>query len=315
MKIVVLDAATLGADIDLSPLCECGEVTVYGDTQPSLISERLTDADVAVLNKLKLGEHNLASAKSLKLICVTATGYDNIDTEYCKKRGIALYNVPAYSTDSVAQITLTMALSLICHGEEYRRYVGSGEYGMSGVANKLTPVYHELSYLTWGVVGGGSIGSKVAELASAFGCKILMCRRKTDERYENCDIDDLCRRSDIISLHVPLTDSTRGLINEERIRSMKKGAIIVNVARGAVMDEEAAAKAILDGHLGGLGVDVFTKEPFDESHPFSTIAHRPDVFLTPHMAWGSFESRARCIAAVCENIESFKHGNEKNRIV
>ena len=315
MKTVILDAATLGNDIDLSPIYKVSTVTEYDFTPVEEIASRLTDADVVVTNKLKLNESNLEGANNLKLICVTATGYDNIDTEYCKKRGIALYNVPKYSTDSVAQLSVSMVLYLVTHIETYRRFVSSGEYTASGIANKLTPVYHELSSMTWGIVGGGAIGSAVAKVASAFGCKVLMCRRQPDDRYETCDIDTLCEQADIISLHVPLNDGTRGMINEERLSKMKKGAILVNVARGAVLDEEAVTRAVECGKLGGLGVDVFTKEPFDKDHPYNRILDYPNVCFTPHMAWGSYEARMRCIEVVAENILSFSKGEPTNRIV
>ena len=305
MKIVLLDTATLGEDLDLSPITSLGEAVEYKNTAPEQIAERLKGANVAVLNKLKLNATNLSEAKDLKLICVAATGYDNIDTEYCREHGIALCNVPGYSTDSVAQITLAMALSLVSHLNEYNSFVHSGDYTASGIANKLTPIYHEISSMTWGIVGGGAIGSRVARVAEAMGAKVLVCRRKPDDRYEQVDIDELCRRSDIISLHVPLTDDTRGMISRERIAKMKRGAILINVARGAVTDEQALADAVESGRLGGLGVDVYSKEPFGTDHPFSRLLGYENVCLTPHMAWGSSESRARCVKTMAENILAF----------
>ena len=315
MRIVLLDTATLGEDIDLSPITALGEATVYQNTAPEQVVTRLADAEVAVLNKIKLNESNLSAAKDLRLICVTATGYDNIDIEYCKKRGIAVCNVPGYSTDSVAQITLTMALTLVTQLTEYTSYVNDGSYTASVVANRLTPVYHELSSMTWGILGGGAIGSRVASLAEAFGAKVLVCRRQKDERYEQVDFDELCRRADILSLHVPLNDGTRNILNAERIASLKQGAIVINVARGAVADEEALVRAIEDGHLSGLGIDVYTKEPFDGEHPYTRILGRPNVCLTPHMAWGSFEARARCVEVVAKNIAEFEANGSLNRIV
>lgn len=315
MKIVVLDKDTLGADIDLSPLRAVGECAEYGTTPPERIAERVADADVIVTNKLKLGAHNLQNAAALRLICVAATGYDNIDTAYCQSRGIALCNVPGYSTESVAQLTVTMALSLVTNLTAYREYTHSGAYTASGLANRLDPVYHELSSLTWGVVGGGGIGTRVAEVARALGCRVQMCRRKTEGDFLLCDIDTLCRTSDIISLHVPLTDSTRGMINRERIAAMKKGTIVVNTARGAVTDEAALAEAVASGHLGGLGVDVYSVEPFREDHPFWALRERENVCLTPHMAWGAVEARARCVAAMAENITRFFAGERHNRVV
>lgn len=315
MKIVLLDTATLGEDLELSPITRLGSATEYKSTLPEQVAERLTDAEVVVVNKIKLNESNLSAASALKLICVTATGYDNIDTAYCRARGIALCNVPGYSTDSVAQLTLAMALSLVGHLTEYRRFVHSGEYSQLGVANSLVPVYHELSSLTWGVVGGGAIGTRVAELASAFGSHILMHRRAPDSRYEQVGIDELCRRSDIISLHVPLNDGTHHLINRERLALMKSNAILINVARGAVTDEEALTEAMEQGRIGGLGIDVYSREPFDKQHPFHRLLNHDRVCLTPHMAWGSAEARARCVATIAHNITAFFDGREQNRVV
>jgi glycerate dehydrogenase len=314
MKIVILDSGTLGADIDLEPIKALGDVTEHKFTAPDEVAERLADAEVAVLNKVKLNEGNLAGAKKLRLICVAATGYDNIDIDFCRANGIAVCNVPGYSTDSVAQLSVSMALSLVTHLDEFRAFVHSGEYSRSGSANRLEPVYHEIAGQTWGVVGGGGIGSKVAEIAKALGCRVLLCRRKPEDRYEAADIDRICREFDIISLHVPLTDETRGMISRERIDSMKDGVVIVNTARGAVCDEEAIADAVISGKIGALGCDVYSKEPFGEDHPFSAILDRPNVCLTPHMAWGSYEARQRCVRRMAENITEFYKGNDHNRI-
>lgn len=315
MNIAVLDAGTLGADLDLSPLRAVGTTAEYETTPPERVAERLRDAHVAVVNKIKLNASNLGEATHLKLICVAATGYDNIDTAYCKAHGIALCNVPGYSTDSVAQLTLSMVLSLATHLTEYRNFVHSGAYSAGNVANRLTPVYHEVSSMTWGVVGGGGIGGRVAHIAEAMGCRVLMCRRKPDPHFETADIDTLCEQADILSLHVPLTDETRGLINAERLKKMKDGAVLVNVARGAVCDEEAVAQAVESGKLGGFGCDVFSAEPFKADHPFTRLLGRENVLLTPHMAWGSAQARARCVAVMAQNITAFFGGNSQNRIV
>ena len=315
MKITILDKSTLGEDIDLSPIYALGEVEEFETTAVDEIAERLTETDVVIINKIKLNESNLSNAKNLKVISVAATGYDNIDTEFCKKAGIALCNVPGYSTDSVAQVTAAMVLSLVTHIKEYEGFVNSGEYSKSGVANKLTPVYHEISSLKWGVVGGGGIGMKVAEIADAIGAEVMICRRKQEGRFPVVDIDTLCKECDIISLHIPLSDETRNLINAERIASMKSNAVVVNTARGAVTDEKALAEAIKNGRIGGLGVDVYSVEPFTESHPFTEILELQNVILTPHMAWGSYEARNRCVKIMAENILSYFDGGTKNRIV
>jgi glycerate dehydrogenase len=313
MKIVVLDQATLGEDIDLSPLAAVGEIVVYDNTPPALVRERLMDADVAVLNKIKLHQDNL-SGTAVRLICVAATGYDNIDTAYCRKAGIALCNVPGYSTDSVAQLTLAMALQLATRLDEYTAYVNSGDYTASGVANKLSPVFHEIAGKTWGVVGGGGIGRRVARLAQAFGCRVLMCRRQEEREFEAADLDRLCREADILSLHCPLSEQTRGMLSRERIAMLKEGAIVINTARGAVTDEAALAQAVKEGSIA-LGCDVYSVEPFGKEHPFYELRGLPQVCLTPHMAWGSYQARQRCVAMMADNIRHFYQGESHNRIV
>lgn len=315
MKIVILDKDTLGADADLTPLRNAGECTEYGTTPVEMVAERVGDAQVVITNKMKLNADTLGSCKNVKLICVAATGYDNIDTEFCKERGIALYNVPGYSTDSVAQVTMAMALSLVTHLGEYRDFVHSGKYSVSGVANKLTPVYHEISSMTWGVVGGGAIGMKVAEIAKVMGAKVLVCRRKQEGNFPLADIDTICEQADIISVHLPLSDSTRGILSRERIAKCKKNAVIINTARGAVTDERALVDAIKEGRIGALGVDVYSQEPFPAAHPYTEILGCDNVCFTPHMGWGSYEARNRCIERMAENIENFCKGECKNRIV
>jgi len=315
MKIVVLDKDTLGEDIDLTPFAAVGEVKVYENTAQEELVDHIDDAEVVILNKVKLSGDVLCRAKKLKLICVAATGYDNIDVRYCKENSIALCNVPGYSTDSVAQLTVAMVLSLATHLNEYRGYVHSGAYTESGVANLLTPAYHELSSMTWGVVGGGNIGMKVAEIAAAMGCRVMVFRRKEEGVFPVVDLDTLCKECDVISLHLPLNEQTRGIFSRERIESTKKGVIIVNTARGAVTDEQALADAVCSGHIGGLGADVYSKEPFGTEHPFYKLLGKANVCLTPHMAWGSVEARARCVNEMAENIRCFYMGETRNRIV
>lgn len=314
MRIVVLDAETLGKDIDLSPLFACGEVKIYAHTEKEELSARLENADVAVLNKVKLGREVFRPGMKLRLICVAATGYDNIDTAAARAHGVAVTNVPGYSTESVAQLTLAMAAALITHLSEYRGFVASGAYSASGAANRLTPPYHEFSALTWGVVGGGAIGSRVAQIASFLGARVLLCRRKSETRFRQADLHTLCRESDILSLHVPLTPETKGMIGERELLLMKSGAVLINVSRGAVCDEEALSSAVLGGRLGGFGADVYTAEPFPSTHPFARIAGLPNVCLTPHMAWGSVEARARCVRMMAENIHAFTAGEMLNRV-
>ena len=315
MKITFLDASTVGNDIDLSIYERFGEFKAYGSTSEADFVEHAGDSDVIIINKVKVGRQNLPACKNLRLICITATGFDNVDLEYCRENGIAVCNVVGYSTQNVAQLTVASVLSLYCHLKEYDRAVSDGSYTRGGVANILTPVYHEIFGKTWGIVGYGNIGKQVGAVAKALGCKVIVYKRTPIENEECVDIDTLCRESDIISVHTPLNDGTRGLISRERIAMMKNSAIVVNVARGAVCDEAALADAVLEGKLGGVSIDVYSKEPFGEDHPMARIAGLDNVILTPHMAWGSYEARVRCCEEIVLNIESYLKGERRNRLV
>ncbi len=313
MKIVVLDAATLGSDLSLAPLDALGEVTVWDNTAPEEIRGRIEGKDVVILNKIKIGETQLPDGEDApKLICVAATGFDNIDLDACRRRGVGVANVRGYSSNSVAQVTVGLVLDLVCHLPDYCSFVADGSYSHSGCANRLTPTYHEVAGLTWGIVGAGKIGSRVADVARAFGCRVLTCRRHPDG--ESVDLDTVCRESDIITVHTPLTPETRGMIGKREIAMMKDGVILVNMARGAVTDEAALANAVLSGKLGGLGADVYSVEPFGESHPFYAIRNHERVALTPHMSWGAYEARARCLDEMILNAEAFARGELRNRV-
>lgn len=314
MKITVLDADTLGKDLDFSGLNSLGETTIYPMTPPDAVADRISDADVVIINKVKLNESNLKDVKNLKLICVFATGYDNIDTKYCAENGIAVCNVVGYSTNSVAQLTVSMALSLYTRLADYTEYVNSGKYSSSGRQNQLEPVYREISGKTWGIVGMGNIGRKVAEIATALGCKVVVYSRTHKEGFENVDIDTLCKSADIISVHTPLTPETENLINKERISMMKDGAVYINVARGKVNDESAIADAVLSGKIAA-GIDVYSNEPFSTEHPYTKLLNCKNACLTPHMAWAAYEARTRCLDEIIKNIKIYFEGGKRNRVV
>lgn len=314
MNIVILDAKTLGSDMDFSLFERFGSVTVYDTTAPVQLEERIRGAEVVIVNKIKLGAHNLENAKKLKLICVTATGYDNIDINYCWRKEIAVCNVRGYSTASVAQVTVSMALSLMTHLGAYDAYTKSGAYTLGGVQNHLEPAFNEISGKTWGIVGYGNIGSAVAKAASALGAEILVNPHKKRDDCVCVALDELCERSDIISVHVPLTAETKGLIDREHIGKMKNNAIFINVSRGAVADEEALTEAIENEHLGGLGIDVYSAEPMGADSPYNRILNRENVIFTPHMAWGAYEARVRCMQEIAKNIETFIMGGKRNRV-
>ena len=315
-KIVVLDAGTLGDDLSLAPLEAVGEVTVYRVSPPDTVRERIAGADAVILNKVKIGEDQLpaedAPCGSPGIICVAATGFDNIDLEACRRHGVAVANVRGYSSESVAQVTVGLVLSLITHLPVYCKATADGSYTRGGNANMLVPAYHEISGMTWGVVGAGKIGSRVADVARALGCRVLTNRRTPDG--VSVDLSTLLRESDIVTIHTPLTPETRGLIGEAELAMMKGGVILVNMARGAVTDEAAVAAAVEAGKIGALGCDVYSTEPFPESHPYYAIRDRENVLLTPHMSWGAYEARARCLSEMILNMEAFFAGEERNRV-
>ena len=314
MKIVVLDAATLGEGLDFSVLNRFGEVVLYDNTPAERVAERVDDADVVIVNKIKINASTLQDNRSVKLVCVFATGYDNIDLTFCRERNIAVCNVKGYSTHSVAQLTVLMALTLLHKIGAYTDFVKNGGYLAAGVPNRLIPVFHELYGKTWGIVGAGAIGGQVAKVAEAFGCKVLAYKRTPTDEFDCVPLDELLRRSDIVSLHTPLNDGTRGLIGERELGMMKPDVILVNVARGAVTDENAVADAVLSGKIGGFATDVYSVEPFPADHPMARLLHCDNVMLTPHMAWGALEARVRCLSEITMNIEAYLKGEKRNRV-
>ena len=314
MRIAFLDAATLGDDLSYEMFEALGDVRVYPGTTAETFAEHVKDADVVIINKYKLNAQNLPQAERLKLICIAATGYDNVDLAYCRANGIAVCNVIGYSTQSVAQLTVSMALSLYTHLAEYNAFVRSGEYTVRGIANCLTPVYHEIAGKTWGIVGFGNIGRQVGRVAEALGCRVLVNKRTPIEGWECVDFETICRESDILSIHVPLNDATRGMLDRTHIAMLKNDAVVINVARGAVTDEEALADAVENGRIGGLGVDVYSIEPMPLDHPFQRIKALPNVSLTPHMAWGGYETRVRLLGEMAENIKAFYAGEQRCRV-
>lgn len=314
MKITILDKNAMGDDTPYNILDSYGEVISYSSTLPEETIEHVADSDVIILNKVKITKDVIQSAKKLKLICVFATGYDNIDVKAAKEKGVAVCNVPGYSTDSVSLFTVTTALALVSHLKEYSRFVSAGAYSASSSANKITPVFHELNGKTWGIIGFGNIGKAVAKVAEAFGTNVIVNKRTPISEYNCVDIDTLCKESDIISIHCPLNDGTRELINEKRINLMKKSVVLVNEARGAVLNEKDIAEAVKSGRIAAFGCDVYSKEPFPTDHPYNEIKDFDNVILTPHAAWAAYEARERCIKIIGDNISSYLKGEFLNRV-
>ena len=314
MKITVLDKKTMGDDISFAPLESYGELTAYDISPAELIPERVADAEVIILNKARITADVIAAAKNLKLICVFATGYDNIDLIAAREAGVAVCNVPGYSTDSVTLYTIATVTALASRIITYRTAVSSGEYTAIGSPNKISPAFNDLRGKTWGIIGYGNIGKSVAEVAKAFGANVIVNKRTPTDDAVCVDVDTLCEKSDIITIHCPLNDDTRGMINADRLALMKKSVILVNEARGAVLDESAVAKAVENGDIAAFGCDVYTKEPFPADHPYTAIKDLDNVILTPHSAWASYEARTRCVDIISNNIASYINGDKLNRV-
>ena len=317
MKIVVLERSSVGLDVSVSIFEELGDVTYYNNTAYEEIADRVKDADIIVANKSKLNESTLKDAKNVKLICEFATGYDNVDIEYCKERGIGVCNVRNYSTDMVAQHTFAMALYLSEKLEHYDRYVKSGQYANQDRFSNFDIPFYELTGKTWGIIGMGNIGRRVAKIAEAFGCRVIfysVTGKSTVTEYERVDFDTILKESDYLSLHCPLSDLTRDLIDAEALSKMKKTAYLINVARGPVVNEQALYDALVDGRIAGAGLDVLSKEPISKDNPLSKIQDSEKLIITPHLAWASVEARERCVQMNYDNIKAFLNGEELSRV-
>ena len=318
MKIVELDRETLGYDIDTSVLKTIGSFEEHEAADLETTREYIKDADVIIFNKTKMNEELLKDAPNVKLLAITATGFDNIDLEYCKSRGIAAANVKAYSTPAVAQHTFAMALFVLEKISYYDEYVKSGRYSsQSGFCN-FDEKYNELSGKTWGIIGMGNIGRSVARIAEAFGCKVIFYSasgNSTCTDYERVELETLLKESDVLSVHCPLSDRTRNLINRDTLKLMKRNAILINVARGPVVNDADLAEALNNGTIAGAGLDVLGVEPMEKDNPLGLIKDSRKLLITPHMAWASVESRQRCFDEVFENIRAFMEGRERNRLV
>lgn len=304
MKIVFLDAATMG-DVSFEPIARLGEFTAYSSSTPEEARERVKDVDVIIINKILVDRHLIDSAENLKLICISATGTNNIDVEYAASKGIPVRNVAGYSTDSVAQSTFMHILSLIGGAPYFDRSVKSGDYSRSGMFTDPDWNWYELAGKTLGVVGMGNIGRKVAQIAEAFGMKV--CYYSTSgtghcKDYPCLSLSELLAASDVVSIHAPLNDRTNGLIGEKELAMMKPSAFLVNMGRGGIVDEKALADAVDAGRIAGAGLDVFVTEPIPEDHPYMKMKHPERMSLAPHVAWASVEARTRLVSMIADNI-------------
>lgn len=308
MKIVFLDAKTIGDDIDLSGYDILGQVTKYAFTAPSQVAERIQDADIIILNKVPVNEQTIGAAPHLKLICVTATGTDNLDKAFLKQRGIAWRNVAGYSTNSVAQHTFALLFYLLEKLRYYDEYVKAEQYVNDTVFTHFSEHFHELFGKTWGIIGLGAIGRKVADIAGAFGAKIIYTSPSGSQPqagYQQVDMDTLLKISDVISIHAPLNEYTRGLIDRSALHKMKPSCILLNLARGPIVSEADLADALEEGVIAAAGLDVLCQEPMSDATPLLRIKDSRKLFITPHVAWASIESRTRLMNIILDQIKEW----------
>lgn len=318
MKIVVLDRTSVGEDVSVEGFKQYGEVTYYDSTPEELAAERITDADIVIVNKNKMNEASLKNAANVKLICVFATGFDNVDIAYCRERGIGVANVRNYSTAAVVQHTIALALSVLENIPYYNDYVNSGAYTSQPRFSHFAKTYYELEGKTWGIIGMGNIGRGVAKAAEALGCKVIFYSasgKSACTDYERVDFDTLLAQSDILSLHCPLSDRTHYLMDKAAFAKMKESAILINVARGPVVNTDDLYEALLTGQIRGAGLDVFEQEPMRPDDKLLFVQDSGKLQMTPHVAWASTEARTRCVTETCKNIEAYLNGQERNRVV
>lgn len=317
LKICILDALTLGNDVDLSAFDQLGEVKVYDTTFPEDVVARIQDRDIIITNKVVLNSTNLEYAPQVKLICVAATGTNNIDLNYTQSRNIVVSNVAGYSTRSVVQHTFAMLFYLLQSPVYYDTYVKSGQYADSNIFTHLGPTYWELYGKTWGIIGLGTIGQTVAGLARKFGCQVVYYSTSRENRnpdYTRLELEELLQTADIVSIHAPLNDRTFNLINYERLQLMKPHAILLNLGRGGIVNEADLARALDEEVIGSAALDVLEHEPIDKHNPLLTIKQHDRLFITPHIAWASREARLTLVQEIYKNIESFIQGVPRNII-
>lgn len=317
MKIVMLEANSLGEDVNLEQLNRLGELVIYPQSTAEDTPEKIKDADIVIVNKIPMNEQTLRTAQNLKMIALTATGYNIVDKSYTDSRNIAVANVRGYSTDSVAQHTFALALYLIDQMAYYDRYVKSGEYVKSDIFCHFGNKIFELAGKTWGIIGMGTIGRKVAQIAEVFGCRVIYYSTSGQNQaqdYPCVDLDTLLNQSDIVSLHAPLNEQTENLMNMEQFRKMKSGAILINVARGPLVNEADLVQALREGVIAGAGLDVISVEPMRADNPLRELADSDRLVVTPHIAWATGEARQRVVDEVYLNIEAFLQGEQRNLI-
>lgn len=306
MKIVFLDEYSVCGQ-DLSRIKRMGEYVGYETTAPAQLLERVKDAEVIITNKVVLDAETIAQLPTLRLICVAATGMNNVDLEAAAEHGIMVRNAIGYSTESVAEATISLALALMREVAYYNDYFHAGHYSASQRIFNFDRPTAQISGKRWGIIGLGNIGRRVACLAEAFGCEVSYYSTSgiaRNESYKSISLSELLSESDIISIHCPLNDNTNNLISNQELQKMKRSAILINVARGGIVNEEALAEALNNGTIRGAALDVFSSEPLRQS-PLYSIKDRYRLLASPHNAWSSVEAIGRLIECIADNIENY----------
>lgn len=304
MKIVILDRATLGFDISVDIFSKFGEVVSYDMTKNDETKQRIKDADIVLTNKVVIGRNEMDDSK-VKLICITATGMNNVDLEYAKQKNIQVKNVAGYSTSSVVQVAFSMIFQIVTKLNYYKNYVDEGNWQKSNIFTHIDKPFFELDNKRVGVIGLGEIGRDFAKKASAFNCEVVYYStsgKNSNGDYTQVSLDELLKTSDIISIHAPLNENTKNLLTYENMKNIKEGAILLNLGRGGIINESDLAK-IIDEKEIYCGIDVVSVEPILEENPLLKVKNKDRLLLTPHIGWASVEARNRLVKMVAKNIE------------
>ncbi len=309
MQIVILDRATLGFDIDVNIFSKFGNVTSYDSTKENETAQRVKNADIVLTNKVVIGKNEIDNS-NIKLICITATGMNNVDLEYAKEKNIAVKNVAGYSTSSVVQVGFSMILYFVQKLNYYKKYVDEGNWQKNELFTHIDEPFFELDKKRVGIIGLGEIGRNFAKKAKAFDCEVVYYStsgKNSNSECKSISLEELLKTSDIISIHAPLNENTKNLLTYENMKNMKDGAILLNLGRGGIINESDLAKLIDEKEIY-CGIDVVSKEPIEESNPLLKVKNKNRLLLTPHIGWASIEARTRLVNMVAKNIEDFIDG-------
>ncbi len=316
MRIAFLDAKTLGNLKEISLLKHFGDVSIYETTSADDVVARIKESDIVITNKVVLNAKTLSQAPQLKLICIAATGTNNVDLEYCRQAGIEVKNAVGYSTKSVAQFTFNCLLYFIHRTHYYEQYVKSGKYVENDIFTHIHHDFFELNCKRFGIIGLGNIGREVAKLAEAFGatvCYYSTSGKNTNQDYDRVTLDELLSNCDVVSIHSPLDENTKSLIGEAELKKMKKEAIIINMGRGGIIDEVALADALNNNWIRGAITDVLSREPIEKNNPLLDLHSPEKVLITPHIAWASLEARKKLLQIIIRHIQEFQEGINSQR--